>query len=168
MKKVILVDMDGVLVKEPTKAHEEDKKRKMNRKGRKETKETQETKEGTEDKTHWSDIPDIFFDLEPMDGAIDSYIKLSNDYDMYIVSTAPWNNPSAWSDKRRWIQNHLPIANKKLFLTHNKHMIIGDYLIDDRTKNGVDKFSGKHIHFGQPPFENWEKVVNYFEELKKH
>jgi 5'(3')-deoxyribonucleotidase len=158
MKKVILVDMDGVLVKEPTKEHEEEKRRKMNRKGR---------KEGTHDHNlHWSDIPDIFLELEPMDGAIEAYIKLSEDYDTYVVSTAPWDNPSAWSDKRKWIENHLSVANKKLFLTHNKHMVVGDYLIDDRIKNGVDKFPGKHIHFGQPPFENWEKVLQYFEGLK--
>jgi 5'-nucleotidase len=154
-KKIILVDMDGVLVKEPSKEHEEAMRRKMSRKGR---------KEGTEEHDiHWSDVPDIFLDLEPMEGAIDAYIKLSQDYDLYVVSTAPWNNPSSWTDKRKWIEKHLPIATKKLFLTHNKQMIIGDYLIDDRLKNGVDKFLGKHIHFGQDPFEDWNKVLNYFD-----
>lgn len=152
---IILVDMDGVLVKEPTKEHENEKRRKMDRKGR---------KDGTEE-IHWSDVPEIFLDLEPMDGAIEAYNKLSEKYDLYVVSTAPWNNPSAWSDKRKWIEKHLPIANYRLFLTHNKHMVVGDYLIDDRIKNGVEKFPGKHIHFGQSQFENWEKVLKYFESL---
>ena len=152
--------MDGVLVKEPTKEHEEEKRRKMNRKGK---------KEGTvEHQVHWSDIPDIYLDLEPNNGALEAYAKLSTDHDVYVVSTAPWNNPSAWSDKIRWIQNHLPIANKRLFLTHNKNMVVGDYLIDDRVKNGTDKFPGKHIHFGQPPFENWKKVIEFFENLKSN
>lgn len=157
-KKVILVDMDGVLVKEPTKEHEEEKRRKIGRRGRKDATD--------EHHIHWSDIPEIFLDLEPMDGAIDAYNKLSQDYELYIVSTPPWNNPSAWSDKRRWVEKHLPSATKRLFLTHNKHMVIGDYLIDDRLKNGVDKFPGKHIHFGQPPFENWSKVLDYFDTLE--
>lgn len=155
MKKIILVDMDGVLVKSPSQEQEDTKRRKMGRKGR---------KEGTEEhQIHWSDIPDIFSDLEPMEGAIESYIKLSQDYDLYVVSTSPWNNSSAWTDKKKWIEKHLPIANKRLFLTHNKHMIRGDYLIDDRLKNGAEKFPGKLIHFGQEPFENWDKVLNYFD-----
>ncbi len=157
-KKIILVDLDGVLVKEPSKEHEEEKRRKMTRKGRKDG-----SPDPEEHKLHWSDVPDIFLDLEPMEGAIDAYTKLSQDYDLYVVSTAPWNNPSAWSDKRRWVGKHLPSASHRLFLTHNKHMITGDYLIDDRLKNGADKFPGKFIHFGQEPFENWNKVLDYFD-----
>jgi len=158
IKKIILVDMDGVLVKEPTKEHEEEKRRKMARKGRKETDPNPD-----EHPIHWSEIPDIFLDLEPIEGAIEAFIKLSYHYDLYIVSTAPWNNPSAWTDKQRWVDKHLPIAAKKLILTHHKNMIIGDYLIDDRFVNGVDKFLGKHIHFGQSPFENWYDVLDYFD-----
>jgi 5'-nucleotidase len=158
MKPIILVDMDGVLVQEPSKEHEEIKRKKMGRKGK---------KDGTEEhQIHWSDIPEIFLDLKPMDGAIDSYNKLSQDYELYVVSTAPWDNPSAWTDKRKWIEKYLPIATKRLFLTHNKNMIIGDYLIDDRLKNGVDKFKGVHIHFGQEPFNNWNQVLDYFDKLK--
>ena len=40
----------------------------------------------------------------------------------------------------------------------------GDYLIDDRTKNGADRFRGEHIHFGQPPFPDWPAVVAYLKE----
>jgi len=155
MKKVILIEMDGVLVKDPTKEHLEEKHKKMNRKGR---------KEGTQEHDiHWSDIPEIFLDLEPMEGAIEAYTKLSQDYDLFVISTAPWNNPSAWEDKLKWIQKHLPIATKKLILTHRKDMIVGDYLIDDRLKNGVDKFSGTFIHFGHESFENWHKILDYFD-----
>jgi hypothetical protein len=39
----------------------------------------------------------------------------------------------------------------------------GDYLIDDRIANGVESFKGTHVHFGQPGFENWDKVIKYFE-----
>jgi 5'-nucleotidase len=158
MKKVILVDMDGVLVKEPSKEHEEEKRRKMGRKGRKDG-----SPDPDETHLHWSDVPEIFLDLEPMEGAIDAFSKLSQDYEMFIVSTAPWNNPSAWSDKQKWVHKYLPYAEKRLILTHHKNMIVGDYLIDDRLKNGVDKFPGKHIHFGQFPFEDWNKVLDYFD-----
>jgi phage terminase small subunit len=36
----------------------------------------------------------------------------------------------------------------------------------DRLKNGVDKFPGIVIHFGQSPFENWNKILDYFDKLK--
>jgi hypothetical protein len=41
-------------------------------------------------------------------------------------------------------------------------MILGDFLIDDRLKNGADQFSGKFIHFGQTPFDNWGKILEFF------
>lgn len=159
-KKVILVDMDGVLVKDPTKEHEEAMRRKMTRKGRKEG-----SANPDEHQIHWSDVPEIFLDLEPMEGGIEAFNKLSQDYDVYIVSTAPWGNPSAWTDKRKWVEKHLPAATKRLILTHHKELIRGDYIIDDRLKNGVDKFKGHHIHFGQPPYENWSKVLDFFDTL---
>lgn len=153
MKKVVLIDMD-VLVKEPSKEHEEEKRRKLGRKGR---------KEGTEEHhLHWSDLPDIFLDLEPVDGAIDGFNKLSQFYDVYIVSTAPWNNSSAWSDKQKWVAKHLPCATKKLILTHHRNMITCDYLICSRVKNDDDKSPGKFLHFGQYPIEDWNKVLEYF------
>jgi hypothetical protein len=51
-------------------------------------------------------------------------------------------------------------------ITHLKHLLIGDYLIDDRTANGAGEFgkltgSGEHIHFGTQEFQNWESVLNY-------
>jgi 5'(3')-deoxyribonucleotidase len=152
-KKIILVDMDGVLVQSPNKDYETYMKSKMRNKGVR--------LDGSE--IHWSDVPGIFIGLKPMEGAIEAYNKLSENYELYIVSTAPWYNQSSWTDKLRWVQKYLPIARKRLFLTHNKHMVLGDYIIDDRLKNGVEKFPGTHIYFGQPPFENWRKVLEYFE-----
>lgn len=50
-------------------------------------------------KGHLDDVPGIFAKMLPKEGAIDAFRKLSERYDVYILSTAPWNNPSAWSDK---------------------------------------------------------------------
>jgi len=38
---------------------------------------------------------------------------------------------------------------------------MGDYLIDDRTANGVDEFKGEHVHFGTAAFPDWDSVVSY-------
>ena len=109
------------------------------------------------------EIPGIFSLMDPMHGAIESVTFLAEHFDIYILSTAPWDNPSAWHDKLLWIKKHLPeIAYKKLILSHHKNLNKGDYIIDDRTKRGVDKFEGEHIHFGDDGnFKTWEEVVNY-------
>ena len=38
---------------------------------------------------------------------------------------------------------------------------MGDYLIDDQIANGVDKFKGEPIHFGQERFPDWKSVCAY-------
>jgi len=97
-----------------------------------------------------------------MPGAIDSFIELTNHFETYVLSTAPWDNPSAWSDKLLWIKKYLgKLAFKRLILTHHKNLNTGDYLIDDRTARGADLFSGEHIHFGTKKFPNWPSVMKY-------
>ena len=107
-------------------------------------------------------VPGLFSLMEPLDGAIDAFTNLSEIYDSYILSTAPWGNISAWSDKAAWVQLYLGDASRKrLILSHNKHLNIGDYLIDDRTANGAGKFTGEHIHFGTEKFPDWKSVLEY-------
>ena len=108
------------------------------------------------------EVPGIFSLMRPLSGAISSFERLSYRYDTYILSTAPWENASAWSDKNLWVRKHLgEVAYKRLILTHHKNLNFGDFLIDDRTANGADKFKGKHIIFGSSEYPNWEAVCNY-------
>ena len=142
--KTLYIDMDNVLVDFPSGIE-------------KISPELQAEYEGDMD-----DVPGIFALMEPMPGAIKAFNELAKVYDTYILSTAPWNNPSAWKDKIEWVQNYLgEAAHKRLILSHNKHLNIGDYLIDDRLANGVDKFQGEHIHFGQERFPDWDVVCQY-------
>ncbi|MFA4995413.1 MAG: hypothetical protein WC521_08960 [Bdellovibrionales bacterium] len=88
-------------------------------------------------KGHLDDAPDIFSLMTPMAGAIEAYAKLAKHFDTYILSTAPWDNPSAWHHKLAWVKKYLGAdAYKRLILTHHKNLNKGDYLIDDRTKHG--------------------------------
>jgi 5'(3')-deoxyribonucleotidase len=108
------------------------------------------------------EVPGIFSLMQPMPNAIESYDYLASHFDTYILSTAPWNNPSAWSDKLLWVQKHLgESAYKRLILSHHKNLNDGHYLIDDRTKNGADRFPGEHIHFGTKQFPDWTSVVDF-------
>jgi 5'(3')-deoxyribonucleotidase len=113
--------------------------------------------EGRED-----EIPGIFGVMKPIDGAIEAVHRLSKHYDCYILSTAPWRNPSAWSDKVAWVTKYLDdIFHKRIIITHCKHLCKGDYLIDDRSKHGVTEFEGEWIHFGSEKFPNWDAVLEY-------
>ena len=114
---------------------------------------------------HLDDVPGIFNLMEPMKGSIEAFNELSQSekYDVYILSTAPWDNPTAWSDKLEWVKKYLgKNGYKRLILSHHKNLNAGDYLIDDRTKNGADKFKGEHIHFGQDKFPTWGQVLEFF------
>jgi 5'(3')-deoxyribonucleotidase len=108
--------------------------------------------------------PSAYKDLEPIEGAIDAWHALQDKYETYILSTPPWSNPDAWAEKRMWVQQYLgDSAKKKLILCHNKGLVIGDYLIDDRIANGVADFKGEHIHFGNEKFPGWKETLIHLE-----
>lgn len=66
------------------------------------------------------------------------------------------------NDKLLWIKTYIgELAKKKVIFSHNKHLNMGDYLIDDRTANGASEFKGKHIHFGTERFPNWKSVLEF-------
>jgi len=144
MKKRLYIDMDGVLVDfgSALPRVSADEKR---------------TFDGRLD-----EVPGIFALMDPVADAIDSFHLLAGLFDTYILSTAPWGNPSAWSDKLLWVKKHLGNhATKRLILTHHKNLNQGDYLIDDRTKNGAAQFPGEHIHFLSARFPDWKAVMAY-------
>jgi 5'(3')-deoxyribonucleotidase len=59
-----------------------------------------------------------------------------------------------------WIEKHFgDLFKKKMFITHRKDMLMGDYLIDDRTANGAGEFVGEHLHFGTESCPNWDAVL---------
>ena len=111
---------------------------------------------------HLDDIPGIFSLMGPVEDAVTSFEELATLFDTYILSTSPWDNASAWSDKLLWVKKHLgKPAHKRLILSHHKHLHLGHFLVDDRTKNGADRFSGEHILFGSENFPNWQVVTTY-------
>lgn len=111
------------------------------------------------------EIPGIFSLMPPMPGAVEAFQDLAVLFDTYILSTSPWENPSAWSDKLLWVKKYLgQPAHKRLILSHHKHLNIGHYLVDDRTKNGADRFTGELVLFGSSSFPNWKAVTKYLRE----
>lgn len=113
------------------------------------------------------EIPGLFAKMKPMPGAIEAVHELQKHYDLFILSTAPWKNPSAWSDKVEWVTKYLDdVFHKRLVITHRKDLCQGDYLIDDRGKNGTSEFCGKWIQFGSEQFPDWDSVLKYLSSLR--
>lgn len=149
-KRILYFDMDGVLVDFGSAL-------------KKQPSEILEQYKGHED-----DIPGLFGQMEPIDGAIDTVHKLAEKYDCYVLSTAPWANPSSWADKVKWITEHLDdVFHKKIILTHHKNLLNDGnaFLIDDRTKHGADEFGDRHIQFGSDKYPDWQSVVDYLMKL---
>ncbi len=147
-KKVVYVDMDNVLVDFPSAFTKVDPKLLEEYTGR------------------VDEIPNIFSLMEPLEGAIEAFNCLAERCDLYILSTAPWENPSAWSDKLNWVKRYLGSpAYKRLILSHNKNLNRGDILIDDRKANGAAEFKGTFIQFGTPQFPDWERTLPYVTQL---
>ena len=143
-KKHIYFDMDNVLVDFKSGLDKIDEQTKQKYEG------------------HLDDIPGIFGLMNPMEGAIEAVNKLAKEYDVFILSTAPWENPSAWADKVKWVKKYFnEVFYKRLIISHRKDLCKGDYLIDDRGKNGTSDFEGEWIKFGEGKFPDWKSVVDY-------
>ena len=109
------------------------------------------------------EVPGIFSIMNPITDMVELFNTMSEDerFDCYVLSTSPWENPTAASDKIEWIKNYLPKAYKRVILSHNKHLNVGDYLIDDRTANGAGEFGGELIQYGTEKFPTAESIKNY-------
>lgn len=150
-KKRIFVDMDNVLVDFQSGLNRMDEFVKQ-----------QFAAKSPGDKNRFDEIPGLFALMDPMPGAIEAVHALQEHYDLFILSTAPWKNPSAWSDKVTWVTTYLDdVFHKRMVITHRKDLCQGDYLIDDRGKNGTSEFAGEWIEFGSDKFPDWESVLEY-------
>lgn len=108
------------------------------------------------------EVPGLFALMDPMPGAIEAVQLLAKHYDVYILSTSPWGNTTAASDKIEWVKKHMNgVFHKRVILTHHKELLMGDFLIDDRGKNGTSEFQGEWIHFGSERFPDWDAVLEH-------
>jgi len=144
-KKIMYLDMDGVLV-DIFKACTD--------------------KYGPESVSSIGDLldedPELFYEAVPMPGAIEAFNKLVKVFDVYLLTSAPWKSIGAVKAKKQWVQKYLgKPAYKRLITSHHKNLMIGEYLIDDRTANGAGEFKGELIQFGTEAHPNWESVLKY-------
>jgi hypothetical protein len=141
MKKVVFIDLDGVLAVWPAPLNVD-------------------PPEALE--------PGFFRNLPVMDFAKEgvaqllalSYLKV------YIGSKISSQNSLSATEKLEWLREHFPALAQRAALVYDKSLLHGDYLIDDNRK-WKQKFSGKFIYFDSAtPEQNWTEIVNFFTGLK--
>ena len=102
-KKILYFDMDNVLVDFQSGIDRLSKK-------------TLRKYEGCLD-----EVPGIFSLMKPMPGAVEAVNLLSQYFDVYMLSTAPWKNISAWSDKAAWVQKYFGDDKDSVFYKRLKY-----------------------------------------------
>jgi 5'(3')-deoxyribonucleotidase len=107
----------------------------------------------------WS-VKGFFESLEPIKDAIDAFNKLSEKYDVWILTKPSVLNRFCYSEKANWVHKHLGLkAQEKLIISCDKSLLKGDYLIDDEYGANQELFEGKWFKFGTEPYNNWQTIL---------
>jgi 5'-nucleotidase len=115
------------------------------------------------DKTY-EENPRIFLLLEPIKGAVEAINVLLKipEVELFFLSATMWDIPEGYTDKQLWLEKHFGSAvRKRLIITDRKDLTRGDFLVEDRTRHGAEKFEGEHIHFGTGEFSTWTVTLKY-------
>jgi 5'(3')-deoxyribonucleotidase len=154
MKKIVYLDMDGVVADFDALLQQIHPR--MDLLGKTE-------RQALVDKT-CDENRHVFLQIEPIKGAVDAVNTLlrMTEVDLYFLSAAMWDVPESYTDKRLWLEKYFGTSvRKRLIITHRKDLNRGDFLVDDRTRHGTDKFIGEHIHFGTKEFPDWSITLDY-------
>lgn len=145
-KKIVYVDMDGVLSNYRKKYNE---------------------LRNDEGYRYPQSTYGFFRNLELIEGAKEAIENLKDrkDIDLYILSSPSYKNPLSYSEKREWIEREFGIdLAKNLILSTNKGLNKGDFLIDDNIEgNGQENFEGEVIQFGCDECINWNETIKYLD-----
>lgn len=111
--------------------------------------------------------PGAYRNLEPIAGAIESVTKLIElDWDVWIATKIPTDNPYAAAEKLFWIWEHMPWMWESVIITPNKGCLgdIMDVLVDDRPhKAHISEFKGTVLTFGLTnKYQSWDQLFNEY------
>lgn len=81
--------------------------------------------------------PELYRDLDPVEGAIEGMKRLIDDgHDVIIATAVPSAGGIAYHGKLEWIRRNMPFFNLKNFVAiQRKSLLSGDVLVDDGPHN---------------------------------
>ncbi len=107
----------------------------------------------------------FYSSLPLIEGARDAmdWLLRSEKFTPYILTAPSIMNPFSYTEKRVWVENVFGIQMvKRLIISPNKGMLIGQYLIDDKsTGHGQENFVGELLHLGSDAFPSWGRVIDF-------
>jgi 5'(3')-deoxyribonucleotidase len=78
--------------------------------------------------------PRFALTLDVCPGAQDGIRMLEQVAEVHIA-TSPWNSNPTWThDREMWLKKHFDIAHADVTHTSAKHLLRGDFLVDDKTE----------------------------------
>lgn len=105
----------------------------------------------------------------PLPRALEAVEDLQRRFDLYVLSEASGENPSAWAEKVQWVARYLGSGYcERLVLTHCRLLCKGDYLITAQDGEDGRGFEGECICLGNRRFPDWETVIAYLCKSDKH
>lgn len=116
-----------------------------------------------------------FWDLKPIDGAIEGMKKLIDDgHDVIIVTAVPRHAAIAYDRKLEWLRKNMPFFPLNNFIAaQRKDLVAGDLLIDDNADN-LKTFGSNSIAFDRPwnrdhyglRVKNWAELLQLIEKME--
>lgn len=106
--------------------------------------------------------PELFRNLKPVKDAVETFERLyrSNLFEIYIVTAA---HPRTVEAKYEWLKEHINfLPQSHIIVSSAKHMIKGDYLLDDGMHNirAFKEAGGIPIVFNRP--HNKEESKDFY------
>lgn len=140
MKKVIYVEMDGVLCDYKSRC------KKLNIKFS-EAKRT----------------PGFFKKLKPVKGAIECYRKLCEKCEVYVLLLTSRDNAAIRAEKMEWLGKYLPEARVLIMRKDDPLIDKVDFLINDYGKRFEHRVHGHKVKFGSSGIADWDSVFTFIE-----
>jgi len=94
----------------------------------------------------------FFLGFDPYPGAIDAIKCMAEKHNVYFVTSPLTEHKFCVSEKYQWIEMNFGLEwTKKIIVTKDKTLVMGDYLIDDKPQvEGIMVPRWEHIYFTQP------------------
>ena len=128
---------------------------------------------------------DFCTNLNMMPGAQEAVRELEKLGEIYIVTSPIWSSRTWMFERTRWLYEHFGIQANHVIHTSAKHLVYGDFFIDDRLSHVEKwwKFSGwdhnRHGYVLDVPWprtreedcplylDNWDQVIEKVKKAKK-